>query len=378
MNELFRRLKLKPGLSIEIGLASLFANILALATTLFVIQVLNRYVAHGIDATLTTLFTGVILAIILEYAFRRLRMRLARAVSAGPDQAIGSAGYNVLLKVKAGALERIPQGQRQQIMSASSSIEKAFGSGNIGAVFDVPFALLFVGVLFFISPLLSGIVGFFAIAVFIYGTLSAARLQKDTRQLLSASGNSNALIRSATGEIDTVRAFNASSFLGKLWQQQLENVQGLRRAMETRQGGTQIIVQTATALMSVLIVTFGATMVVAGDLNVGAMIGANILGARALMPISRFAQLGATFAEASESLSILREFAKLPLESDSGSFKTKYMGGLEFKDVAFVFPGGTTPLFESLSLSIKPGTILVISGSNSSGKPPCRVLLRAS
>ena len=223
MNELFRRLKLKPGLSLEIALASLFANILALATTLFVIQVLNRYVAHGIDATLTTLFTGVLLAIILEYAFRRLRMRLARAVSAGPDQAIASAGFNVLLKVRAGALERIPQGQRQQIMSASSSIEKAFGSGNIGAVFDVPFAFLFVGVLFFINPFLSGIVGFFAVAVFIYGTLSAARLQKDTRQLLSASGNSNALIRSATGEIDTVRAFNASSFMASLFSNTILN-----------------------------------------------------------------------------------------------------------------------------------------------------------
>jgi ATP-binding cassette subfamily C protein LapB len=368
MNELFRRLKLRPGLSIEIGLASLFANILALATTLFVIQVLNRYVAHGIDATLTTLFTGVLLAIVLEYAFRRLRMRLARAVSAGPDQAIVSAAFNVLLKVKAAALERISQGQRQQIVSATSSIEKAFGSGNIGAIFDVPFSFLFVGVLFFISPLLSGIVGFFAVAVFIFGTLSASYLQKETRQLLSASGNSNALIRSATGEIDTVRAFNAASFLSKLWQQQLESVQGLRRAMETRQGGDQIIVQTAMALMSVLVVTFGATMVVAGDLNVGAMIGANILAARALMPISRFAQLGATFAEASASLLNLREFAKLPLESDGGSIKTKYLGGLEFKDVAFGFSGGATPLFVSLSLSLKPGSILVISGSNGSGK----------
>jgi len=368
MNELFRRLRLKPGLSIEIGLASLFANILALATTLFVMQVLNRYVAHGIDATLATLTTGVLLAIVLEYAFRRVRMRLARAVSSGPDHNIASAGFNVLLKVRAGALERIPQGKRQQIISATSSIEKAFGAGNIGAVFDVPFALLFIGVLFLLSPVLSGVVSFFAIFVFVFGTFSASRLQKDTRQLLQASGNSNALIRSATAEIDTVRAFNASSFLGQLWQKQLEVVQRLRRAMETRQGGTQIIVQSATALMSVLVVTIAATMVVAGEINVGAMIGANILGARALAPISRFAQLGATFAEASESLGILREFSKLPLEAETGSFKTKYLGGLEFKDVAFVFPGGTTPLFESLSLNVKPGTILVISGSNSSGK----------
>ena len=368
MKELFRRLLLKPGLALEIGVASLFANILALAAPLFVIQVLNRYVAHGVDATLATLTSGVLLAIALEYAFRKVRMRLARAVSAGPDNNIASAGFNVLLKVKASALERIPQGQRQQIVSATSSIEKAYGSGNIAAVFDVPFALLFVGVLFLLNPVLAGIVAFFLVAVFIIGTFSASRLQKDTRQLLQVSGNSNSLIRSATAEIDTVRAFNASSFLGKLWASQLDRVQGLRRAMEARQGGTQTIIQSATALMSVIVVSVGATLVVAGEIDVGAMIGANILAARALMPISRFSQMGATFAEAAESLSILREFAKLPLEPDSGSIKSQYKGGLEFKDVAFVFPGNTTPLFESLSLAIKPGTILVVSGSNGAGK----------
>lgn len=368
MKEFFRRLSLKPGLSIEIGLASLFANILALAGSLFVIQVLNRYVAHGIDATLTTLTTGVLLAIVLEFIFRRLRMRLARAVSAGPDQAVASAGFNVLLKARAGALERIPQGQRQQIINATASIEKAYGAGNIGTVFDVPFALLFIGVLFLLSPVLSGVVGIFALAMFLLGTLRSRAMQKDTHQLLQASGASNALIRSATGEIDTVRAFNASSFLGKLWQQQMAKTQTLRRAMETRQGGTQIIVQSSTALMSVFVVSIGAALVVAGELDVGAMIGANILGSRALAPISRFSQLGAIFAEASESMAILREFSKLPLEPENGSFKSKYLGGLEFKDVAFVFPGGTTPLFESLSLVLEPGTILVISGSNGTGK----------
>ena len=368
MNELFRRLRQTPGLALEIGLASVFANILALAAPLFVIQVLNRYVAHGVDATLATLTTGVLLAISLEYAFRKIRMRLSQAVSARTDTNNANAGFNVLLKVKASALKRIPQGQRQQIISATSSIEKAYGSGNVGAFFDVPFALLFVGVLFLLSPILSGIVTCFLVIVFITGTISASRLQKDTRELIQASGASNALIQSATAEIDTVRAFNASSFLGNLWATQVNKVHGLRRTMEARQGSAQIIIQTATALMSVLIVATGATLVVAGELDVGAMIGANILAARALMPISRFSQLGATFAEASESILMLKEFAKLPLEPESGSFKPSYKGGLEFKDVSFVLPGTTTPLFESLSLTLKPGSILVIRGSNGTGK----------
>ena len=375
MKEFFRRLFIRPGLAVEIGVASLFANILALASPLFVIQVLNRYVAHGVDATLVTLTSGVLLAIALEFAFRKIRMRLARAVSAGPDHEVASAGFNVLLKIKASALERIPQGQRQQIISATSSIEKAFGAGNIGAVFDVPFALLFVGVLFLLSPALSGIVAFFLVVVFIIGALSARRMQKQTRKLLQANGHTNALTRSASSEIDTVRAFNASSFLSNAWQKQLELVQGLRQGMEARQGSTQTTIQTATALMSVLVVSFGATLVVAGEIDVGAMIGANILAARALMPISRFSQMGAVFAEAGESLSILKEFARLPLESEGVAIKSDYSGGMEFKDVAFAFPGATTPLFESLDFTIKPGTILAISGSNGVGKTTLTRLL---
>lgn len=368
MKELFRRLLLRPGLAVEIGIASLFANILALASPLFVIQVLNRYVAHGVDATLVTLTTGVLLAIVLEYAFRKVRMRLARSVSAQPDSQIATTSFNVLLKVKASALERIPPGQRQQIISAAAAVEKAYGAGNISAVFDVPFALLFLGVLFLLSPILSGIVAIFMVLVFIMGTFSSSRMQRDTHQLMQNSGHSNALVRSATSQIDTVRAFNASPFLSRLWFAQVEKVQALRRSIDNRQGGMQTLVQSASALMSAIVVAIGATYVVAGDIDVGAMIGANILSARALMPISKFSQMGAIFAEAFESMKILKEFAKLPLDADSGSIKTQYTGSLEFKDLAFVYPGQSTPLFESLNLVVKPGTILVISGSNGTGK----------
>ena len=86
MRELFKRLFSRPGIAAELIAASFFANALALATPLFVIQVLNRYIAHGVDATLATLTTGVVLAVILEFAFRQVRTRLARVVSADPDE----------------------------------------------------------------------------------------------------------------------------------------------------------------------------------------------------------------------------------------------------------------------------------------------------
>ena len=44
----------------KILVASLFVNILALATPIYVIQVLQRYVAYGVISTLITLFVGII------------------------------------------------------------------------------------------------------------------------------------------------------------------------------------------------------------------------------------------------------------------------------------------------------------------------------
>ena len=66
MKEFIRRLKARPGLATELIVASLFVNVLGLAMPLFVIQVLNRYVAHGIDATLITLATGAMIAVTMD------------------------------------------------------------------------------------------------------------------------------------------------------------------------------------------------------------------------------------------------------------------------------------------------------------------------
>jgi len=69
MKELYQRLFSHPVIATEILIASVFANLLALATPLFVIQVLNRYVAHGVNATLVTLTTGVLIAVVMEFFF---------------------------------------------------------------------------------------------------------------------------------------------------------------------------------------------------------------------------------------------------------------------------------------------------------------------
>ena len=375
MQELLRRLVSRPALSSELLVASLFANALALASPLFVIQVLNRYVAYGVDATLATLTSGVLTAIVLEFSFRQVRMRLARGLSQRNDEAMSLGAFGVLVGAKVAPLERVPVGVQREIMSGTATVESAYNAPNITAVLDVPFAFMFIGVLFLLNPILAGVASLFLVAVFLLATICLASLRTPTRDLVAASGGTSALVGTAVDQADTVRAFNASTFMRKAWDDNLRRVQELRRRITGRQGLVQSFTQSAAALMNVAIISTGAILVVRGEFDVGAMIGANILASRALGPVSKFAQLAETFAKARQSLSLLREFAKMPLEVTTGSAKKNYQGGLELRDLAFSFAGANTPLFESLNLEMKPGSVLVVTGANGTGKTTLARLL---
>ncbi|MDC1214968.1 ATP-binding cassette domain-containing protein [Rhodospirillales bacterium] len=368
MRELAHRLFSNPPLFLCILIASTFVNILALASPLFVIQVLNRFVAQGVSATLLTLTTGVLLAILFEFVFRQIRFKLIDAINAKKNFDISIGSYKLLLKAKADLLERVSDGLRSQVITSTEKIVTAYGAGNIALIFDAPFSILFVGVLYFLSPILAFITFFFILAVYLVGLYSAKRNQIISRKLMRENTETNMLVSTACTQIDTVRAFNAFRGLIREWTSLQLRIIKLRRSVETSQVIISTLSQSAMALLSVMIISIGAMCVVDGSLDVGSMIGANILSARALMPIVRLSQLGVTFAAAAEGLRQLNEFTAFPQESEGKSFKKSYTGCIEFKDVSFVYPGSSTPIFESLSFTINPQNITVICGENGTGK----------
>ena len=368
MKEFYARLFARPALAAELITATFFISILALASPLFVMQVLNRYVAQGVDATLVTLTTGVLIAVALEFIFREARTKLATRVSTKPDEDIADSSFNVLTKSRLESLEKVPPEMRREILTGISTVEQAYSANNISAVLDVPFALLFLLVLYLLSPAIALIVTFFIVLVFVIGILGQAASTKKSMELTNESGKTSALLSTAIREGETVRVFNAGSFLRKTWNSQSGVIQSMRRQLNDNQGLVQSLTQTINALMSVVVIVVAGILTVRGQLDVGAMMGTNMLSARALQPISRFAQLGGMFVKARQALAVLREFAKMPVERDRGSAITGYKGGLEFRDVGFSHQGSTNPLFESLDLKLEPGSVLVVTGSNGTGK----------
>lgn len=368
MKELLQRLLSMPMIASELVLASVFINILALAGPLFVMQVLNRYVTQGVDATLLTLVSGVLIAIILEFSLRQARLRLARGISVEHDQQTAIDSFNTLSKAKISALDQVAPETRREMVNGVTSIETAYNANNITTVLDVPFSLIFIFVLYLLEPSISLVVTCFMIIIFSTGLVSSKSQKDKTAKIQETTGIGSALLGTVTRESDTLRAFNAGDFLRESWEKHTLFIQRLRRDITSGQGLVQTITQSANSLLSVAVIGIGATLVVKGELDVGAMIGANILAARALQPISKFSQLSTAFARARQALDTFANFKELPLEDEKGSKIEAYKGGIEFRDLAFTFSGGNSPLFESLSLKLFPGSVLVVTGANGTGK----------
>ncbi|ADU62470.1 MAG: ATP-binding cassette domain-containing protein [Pseudodesulfovibrio sp.] len=368
MNELFRRLFRSKPLAVQIIVASFFVNVLFLASPIFVIQILSRYVGYGFDGTLYTLTAGMIIALVLGLAFSMIRTRMCATLSAEPDRLMQAAVLDSLSRIKAVAFERIPQARIQEVMAGPQVVQSAYESAHIAAVLDMPFFLLFLLAITALSPWLGLITLLAAVTTVLAGRMNMLRA-RDTdnalrEELIRHRGGVNSAIQGA----ETVRAFHAAGFLGRLWTEQVERLMALRELAVNQKSWAMAVVQGLNSLLRVLIYAVGAKLVVSGDLTVGSLIGISILSAKALQISTGFMQSVQLMGKAEDTMRMIGEFMSLPRESAGGTAIKRFTGRIEFRDVAIAFPGATGPLFESLNHGVEPGTVVGIFGANGAGK----------
>ncbi len=374
MNELLRRLFLKPWLAGEIIVATFFINLLFLASPIYVIQILSRYIPYGFDGTLVTLTIGMVVALVLLFFFSIIRNRLSAAVSIEPDQELSTRTLNILARGRAQAILSIPQSVLNEVMTLPQSVQSAFDGVRINTVVDMPFCLFFLLATMILSPLLA-LVTLLCIICTVSASWMAMNQARDVAAALQQqSGVHRGVITSAVLGAETVRAFRGSKFLKKIWDVQLERIAELRKLSGDKRNISQALLQGIGGVLRVGIYALGAKQVVDGALTVGALIGASILAAKALQIASAYMQTRHLLANAEQTLARLNDFFNLPFEAKGGTAIKRYSGRLSFKDVSFGYQGSVTPLFESLNLELEPGTVAGVIGYNGAGKSTfCKV-----
>ena len=234
--------------AIMLLISSLIIAICALAPALFVIIVLNKYLASGVTSTLTSLAMGAILLLAFEFGFRQNR--------AGMIQQLNIRIFTPLLNAYAKKIKetQITGEQFKRLEVAGATIKGATSSSITGWILDWPFVLAFLIALLYINWTAALIAAIFMIIMMV---LTAQRIN------LSLQSDSTA---------------NLEIFL--------------------------------TGLMTVVIMSVGATQIIAGTLDVGLLIGSNILAARALQGANKYAKAKEAIARRDRATAEIISFIK--------------------------------------------------------------------
>lgn len=366
MRELIARMAGNPSATAYLLVASLLANLLGLASSLYVILVLNRYVSYGVTATLISLTSGVVIVILAEALFRRLRLRLATEIVGSSDERLATGVYGLFLTMPMTMLEQRSPGERVALARGVERAERALGAPNLAALADLPFSLLFLVALALLSPPLAGIATGFCLASLVVAWNGQRRLVGPIRTLTGWDERIDALVSATLVAGDTVRQFGGASLLLERWRVATAQARSIRGTLALSQADSAQWGQTLQALMGVTVICVGAVLVVQGQLDVGALIGANLIAARALAPLTRLIPLGEALKSAEQSLAGARRFAETGARPEGRKHVPGWSGRLVLRDLGLAFPG--IQLFSRLNVALEPGGVLVITGRNGTGK----------
>lgn len=380
MHELLFRFKHNPLVFSELLLSSFFINLLGLASSLYVIQVLNRYLSYGVHDTLVTLTLGVLAAVALEFGFRLVRLRLAKNLTVERNKQLMLATFENLLTTKVDTLYGNENTIGKQLMYWLDCVERAYTPINLAMCFDIPFAFLFVLTLFFISPVLGGVTLLFLIFTCAISIVHRYRDSTLIHQVSQENQKGQGVLNDSIVNVETLRLFSYQQKLMADWCAVVDNILTKKDAMVQSHGVLQSSTQSLQALLTVAVYAVGAFLVLQDTLSVGNLIGANILANRSLGPITRVSHLSIAFVHANQALKGLKQFSQLSKENTSGIRIGKYSGHIAFKNLSFGYatqclPNNinevknvTVPLFESLNFALPSGAMLCVIGDDGTGK----------
>jgi len=361
----------------DIMVAAFVVNMFALAMPLFTMNVYDRVLPNRATETLWVMAIGISLIVIGDLMLRTMRAYFLDWASTRIDVKLTRRIMEHVLGIR---LEQKPNsvGSFANNLRSFETVRDFITSATITTFIDIPFGLIFVGVIAWIAwpmiiPVLLG-----AVVILIYSFSVQTKMHDLSETMYRASAIRNAtLIESLVG-LETVKALGIEGQMQRKWEHSshfLTEVSSKLRLLTTSiNNGANSIQQ----LITIAIVVLGVYLVINGELTMGGLIACSMLASRALVPVAQTAGLLTQYHNAATSLTSLDEIMSRPVERPlDGSFLSRplFNGDIEFREVSFRYPGAEEDALTKVSFKIKAGEHAAILGRMGSGKTTIHKLI---
>jgi ATP-binding cassette, subfamily C, bacterial LapB len=361
----------------DVLLAAFMTNLFALAMPLFIMNVYDRVVPNQAFETLWVLAAGLALVLVGDLVLRTLRSRFVDLASSRAD--VKLSAY-IMERVMGTRMENRPAsaGSFAANLRAFESVRDFIGSATVVTFIDLPFALIFFGVIAWIAwpmliPLTIG-----ALLLLLYALAVQGRMHELAETTYRASAQRNATLVEGLVGFETIKALAAEAPIQRKWEKSaalLARVGAQLRLLSSSANHSTMFIQQAVTLS---IVVVGVYLVGDRALTLGALIACTMLSSRAMAPIGQVAGMLVQYHTAATALNSLNEMMKAEVERpEDARFIARGVirGAIEFRDVSFNYPGQQMPSLRNLSFKIKAGEKVAILGRIGSGKTTLEKLI---
>jgi ATP-binding cassette, subfamily B, bacterial HlyB/CyaB len=361
----------------DVVIAALTLHLLALATPIFFQLMIDRVVVHKVQATMTVLIIGVILALLFDATLSYARSLILLYASSKIDMRLAMVTFLKLLSLPVDFFERNLAGVISKHMQQDQRIREFLSGRLLLTLLDATALLVFVPILMFYSVPLTLLVLFCASLIAgIIGVL-ASTFRKRLTELYRAEGERQALLIETIHGISTVKSLGLEPMQTKIWDQSsahaIERRIGVGRISAIARSASQGIEK----LMSVAVIWAGVTLIFSGSLTVGALVAFQILAGRVTNPLVQIAALINEFQEVTLSIRMLGNIMNAPSEPGlSRGLRPAVKGKIAFEDVSFHYGTSPVPALDQVSFSIEPGQVVGVVGRSGSGKSTLMRLLQ--
>ena len=367
----------------DVLVASLVIQLIALATPLFTQVIIDKVVVHHTSSTLAVMAVGLFVFIVFSAALTWVRQYLVLHTGNRVDARLGVTVLSHLLHLPLRYFADRPTGVIAARLQAVETLREFVASSLVTLLLDLPFLFVFVAIMFWYSvPLTLGVLGVVLLIAGLSVLVAPVFRDRMNRQFLLGARN-QAFLTEHIAAMETVKSLQMEPQLSRRWGEHLADY--LEAGLHTRQIANtyNVVAGALEQLMTLGVLTAGAWIVMQspesmqGRFTIGMLVAFQMFAGRLTQPLMRLVGLWQQFQQARIAMQRLGDILDAPTEPYDvvPARDSQGPGRVVVSDLAFRYAPDRPFLYQSLHLTLEPGTTTVLVGPSGSGKSTLAKLL---
>lgn len=370
--EWFRKaISVNKNLYFQLILTTIMINLMVLALPMYTLNIYDRVIPNNATETLWVLSITVVIALVLDFILKFLRIYFLSDAGKKTDILVSINIFEHLMNLR---LEQKPTstGIFVNTIQSFEKVREFLTSATLVTIIDMPFAFLFMAIIFMVGGALAYIPLLTAIIIIFIALITQQRLKPIIEDSFMQSKIKHGHLVESVYGLETIKATGGANRMSSRWESSIKDTTYSNHKINIESKVSSTLISTIVQMSSVMLVAVGSYMaIVDQSITMGVIIASMILNGRAMAPIAQFVGILAQFNTTITSYKALDDFMKL---DDERYIKDNYIkldnvnGDITFENVSFKYPESQFENLININLNIKAGEKIAILGKVGSGK----------